>query len=263
MSKNRNLLIGVVAAVVAAGLVHVIFISGRYGEAEELQQQSDALKKDIEKLTAPEVPVSEALARLQAERKLLDKVVRSVDGVVLAVKAPYQIPKGEIDPNFYFDKELKKVQEEYVAGRAFPDKNPLGFDSSIKNREKAPERLERLSAVVRLLQSVGKAGLQRVVRIRHLPRDERRRPIGGVRLVMIPMAIEAVVDERALIAFVSEISKAGQFLTLESLNIEVDSAGARTFSMNATVSAVIERRDQAPASRPGRPATSPLPIGRY
>jgi hypothetical protein len=260
---NRKLLIGIGAALVAAIVFHFAVVEPRRSEARQLERDGGDLLKEIEKYRNKDTTISAALAALTKEREKLGTVRKGLGGVLLRIEkgSPYSPPKVS-DPRFYFQDQLNKLRKARTEGRPYPVNAPLGFTAETQKKDKPEILLERLAAVDRLTRAVERAGLRRVRGIRHRPmRTRSAKGVKAFHLAVLPMYLSATADERSLVQFLTEISRADSFLALESLAVEVTNPKARTFRITAGISALILRKSAAP--RTGRPRPRTLPVGRY
>jgi hypothetical protein len=269
LERNRGLVFGAAGVVAAALAVELLVVQGRFlSAAAEVEKGNAGLEEEIGKLSSRGVEVSKALAGLKTERERLEGLRRELGGVLLDIpeKSRYRVPPGRRnDALFYFQEQHNILRKERTDGRPYPAEAPLGFSPDIQTKEKdKPELLlERLAAVDRLTAAVQTAGLAKVSAIRHGElRAATAKGVKDMHLAVLPMHLSATADERSLVAFLTEISREGNFLALESMQVEVTGPKARTFKLEADVCALIERRTAPPKDLPGR-VTRPLPIGRY
>lgn len=265
---NRKLLVGVGLSLLAALAVHLIAAGPRRSAAVEIEQGNEGLRHQIRKLLPPSgITTPQARQMLLADREGLEKVITGLRGLLLEISpsSKYRVPKGEIDPKFYFQKQLDLLRRERCDGRPYPSTMPLGFTDQLK-KEKADQLLERLAAADRLTAAAERAGLARVRGIRHGKISLRgAKGVKDMHLALLPMIVSATTDERGLISFLQEISRRDRFLALEAVNVEVTSPNAKTLNMTVTVTALVPRKGTGPKSgRTTAPrGARPLPIGRY
>ncbi|HOX08436.1 MAG TPA: hypothetical protein PK280_18720 [Planctomycetota bacterium] len=249
-------------------------------------------------MSAPEV-----LKAIKAEHSELEKVLGTekvagrVSGLLLVCPV---VTKNADNPRFnLFERRLAGSRDKCNASGIFPrydqsrpESCPLGFTPEVQKDEaqlltqalvsekekeevRVQQLLDRLSAANRLTDAVIEASGRGVLRVRSCIQRPVRMlaspQVSRMHLRVVPMAVRMTADEKGLVAFVERISRAGSFLAIENLSVEVTDPKAKTFNLSAQVLALVPKEGPGPArpgdrSGPGRPGQigNPVaPIGRY
>jgi hypothetical protein len=273
--ENRKFVLGVGAALLVGLLFHLLVI-GRFREATagaraEHKKVQDQLTKHLETSVQP---TDEILDRARGDLERLEKNVRSIIAdLALAVPKEFVVPKGERQPTFFFDTQLKTVKDKVrqrapkagPEGVRLPPGDQFGFTQAPDPRS-APEYLVRLALLSRLVQSAFDAPVVEIVSLQALPglaqgaQDSGPNP--GLFIQRHTVDIKARASFEKFLHMLHGLSQKGGFLVVESVRFSKEdqlaptglaefSASGLTFNPDGSLQGSAPAGEGGGGARPG------------
>ena len=228
--ENKKFVLGVGAALLVGLLVH-LFVIGRFREdAATARAENKTIQDQLTKHLETSVqPTDEILDRARGDLERLEKNVRSIIAdLALTVPKGFVVPKGERQPTFFFDTQLKNVKDEVrrkapkagPEGVRLPPGDQFGFLQA-PDPKSAPEYLVRLALLSRLVQSAFDAPVVEIVSLQALPGlaqgAQDAGPNPGLFIQRHTVEIKTRASFGKFLHMLHGLSQKGQFLVVEAV----------------------------------------------